>query len=86
MRRIMLTIAATLAFASLVSLTPAPAEAAATAPAGIAAAIDGSSLVQDAAYVCRRVRVCGRFHCWWHRRCHWVKPYRYWRHGRWYYY
>jgi len=30
-----------------------------TAPAGIAAATDGTSLVQDAAYVCRRVRRCG---------------------------
>jgi hypothetical protein len=86
MRRIILATAATLAFASLATFAPGPAEAAVSAPSGIATAIDGTKLVEDAAYVCRRYRVCGRYSCWWRKRCHWVRPYRYWRHGRWYYY
>jgi hypothetical protein len=92
MRRIILATAATLALISVATLAPGRAEAMTlSAPAGIAVAIDGTNLVQDAAYVCRRVRVCGPYGCVWRNRCWWTGPHRYWRHryyryGHWRYY
>jgi predicted RNA-binding Zn ribbon-like protein len=88
MRRIILATAVTLALASAGMLAPGRAEAMTLpAPADLAVAIDGTNLVQDAAYVCRRVRHCGPNGCSWHKSCYWTgRLHRYWRHGRWYYY
>ena len=78
MRRIVLTTAATLAILAAGSI-PNRADAMTVAmPAGIAKAIDGSSLAQDVAYVCRRVWRCGPWGCGWRRVCWWTGP-RYYR-------
>jgi hypothetical protein len=68
MRRIVLSTAATLAILAAGSLVPNRAEAmTVTTPAGIKAAIDDTSLVQDVA--CRRVWRCGPYGCGWRRVC-----------------
>jgi hypothetical protein len=87
MRRIILATAATLALTSVSMLAPNQAEAMTLpAPSGIAVAIDGSNLMQEAAYVCRRVWRCGPYGCGWRRVCWRTAPrHRYWRHHRWYY-
>ena len=46
-----------------------------SSPAGIAAAIDDTSLAENVAYVCRRVRVCGPYGCTWRRQCYHTRPY-----------
>jgi hypothetical protein len=51
-------------------------------PAGIAAAVDSTSLAQDVAYYCRRVWRCGPYGCGWRRICGWTGPRYY---GRYYY-
>jgi len=57
----------------LVGTSPAPA---ATLGGGLEKAAAGTSLVQDAYYACRRIRVCrvgpyGRY-------CHWTRVCRHW--------
>lgn len=75
MHRILLAIAGGLALLSAISLAPNRAEAAALpAPAGIQAAIQENSLIQEAAYVCRRVWRCGYYGCGWRRVCEYVAP------------
>jgi len=71
MRRIVLATAATLAVLAAGSLVPNRAEAmTVAAPAGLMAAIDGTRLKQDVAYVCRRVWRCGPYgYCGWRRAC-----------------
>ena len=74
MRRTVLATAATLAILAAGSLVPNRAEAmTVTTPAGIQAAIEGTNLVQDVAYVCRRVWRCGPYGCGWRRVC-WGGP------------
>jgi hypothetical protein len=76
MRRIVLAAAATLAILVVGSLVPNRAEAiTVTTPAGIKAAIDDTSLVQDVA--CRRVWRCGPYGCAWRRVCWAPGPYYY---------
>jgi hypothetical protein len=59
MRRIVLATAATLALLVAGSFAPNRAEAiTVTTPTGLAAALEGSNLAHDVAYVWRRV-------CWW---------------------
>jgi hypothetical protein len=87
MRRIIFATAATLAIVAAGSLAPNRAEAMTfTTPAGVQAAIDGNTLVQEVAYVCRRVWRCGPYGCGWRRHCWWTgRPYwrgRHWR-GHW---
>ena len=86
MRRTVLAAAATLALLAAGSLASDRAEAmTVSTPAGIAAAVDGNSLAQDVAYVCRRVWACGPYGCGWRRTCWWSGPryyaprYRYYR-------
>jgi hypothetical protein len=70
MRRIILAAAATLAVLVAGSLAPGRANAmTVSTPAGIAAAVDATSLAQDVAYVCRRVWRCGPYGCGWRRSC-----------------
>ena len=78
MRRIVLTTAATLAILAAGSITNRADAMTVAMPAGIAKAIDGSSLAQDVAYVCRRVWRCGPWGCGWRRVCWWTGP-RYYR-------
>jgi len=56
-------------------------------PAGLAQATEGANLVEDAAYVCRRVWRCGPYGCGWRRACGWVGPRYYggprWHHRHW---
>jgi hypothetical protein len=89
-RRTILAIAAALALITGLSLAPQEAEAM-PVTAGVATAVGGHSLVQDAAYVCRPIWRCGRYGCGWRRVCYWTpgrywgRPYwrgRYWRGGR----
>jgi hypothetical protein len=76
MRRIGLATAATLAFLAVGSFVPNRAGAMTVAtPAGIAAAIDGTNLLEDVAVACRRVWRCGPYGCGWRRACWRVAPY-----------
>jgi hypothetical protein len=70
MRRIVLA-AATLAILAVGSFVPNRAEAmTAPTPAGLVAALEGTNLAQDVAYVCRRVWRCGPYgYCGWRRAC-----------------
>ncbi len=73
MRRIVLATAATLALLVAGSFAPNRAEAmTVTTPTGLAAALEGSNLAQDVAYVCRRVHRCGPYGCGWRRVCWWT--------------
>ncbi|HET9717622.1 MAG TPA: hypothetical protein VFP60_15690 [Pseudolabrys sp.] len=84
MRRTILAAAASLAILAGTSLAPNRAEAMTIAmPAGIAAAVDGTNLAQDIAYVCRRVWRCGPWGCGWRRHCWWTGPRRHWRRRYW---
>ena len=77
MRRIVLATAATLALFAAGPLGADRAEAMTVpAPAGLMAAIDGTNLAQDVAYICRRVWRCGPYGCGWRRHCRWT-GYRY---------
>jgi hypothetical protein len=49
----------------------APRAEAIPAPIGLNAAVAGNGLVQQAAYVCRRVWRCGYYGCGWRRHCWW---------------
>jgi len=55
-----------------------------TSPAGLAAAIEQTSLAQDVAYGCRPVWRCGYYGCGWRRACFW-RPGPYWGPGYGYY-
>ncbi len=74
MRRTVLATAATLAILAVGSLVPNRAEAmTVTTPVGILAAIDGTNVAQDVAYVCRRLWRCGPAgYCGWRRACWWT--------------
>ena len=64
MRRIVLAAAATLALLVAGSFVPNRAEAmTVTTPSGLMAAIDGTNLAENIAYVCRRVWRCGPYGC-----------------------
>jgi hypothetical protein len=83
MRRIALATAATLAILAGGSFVPNRAEAMTiTAPAGIRAALDGTNLAQDVAYICRRVWRCGPYGCGWRRGCWWTGGGPYYHGGR----
>ncbi|MGB6352220.1 MAG: hypothetical protein WBG10_19565 [Pseudolabrys sp.] len=70
MRRIALATAATLAILAGGSFVPNRADAMTiTTPAGIRTSLDGTTLAQDVAYVCRRVWRCGPYGCGWRRGC-----------------
>ena len=74
MRRILLSAAAAFAVLSAGAMLPSRAEAmTVTAPVGLQSAI-GDRLVQDTAYVCRRVWRCGYYGCGWRRACWWTGP------------
>ena len=102
MRRMILAMAATLSMLAASSLVPDRAEAiTVTAPAGIRTTVNHSDLargvVQNIAYVCRRVWRCGPYGCGWRRACGWRPGYYaygwyggpywygrpYWRHRHW---
>jgi hypothetical protein len=79
MRRTILAAAATAAVLAGAALMPQTAEAMTVPPpAGIATAVEGNTIVQDVAYVCRRVWRCGPYGCGWRRACYWTGPRRYW--------
>ncbi|MGE3149696.1 MAG: hypothetical protein AB7K04_11580 [Pseudorhodoplanes sp.] len=79
MRRIILALVATFALFSAVSLSSNRAEAAAMPVGnGIQTAIQDGGLLQDVAYVCRRVWRCGPYGCGWRRVCGYTGP-RYYR-------
>jgi hypothetical protein len=59
------------AFAASAFVTPAAQAAPLPAPAGVATALDQTGLVQQAAYVCRRVWRCRHGYCGWRRVCWW---------------
>jgi hypothetical protein len=76
MRRNLLATAAVLAILAGGSFVPNQANAMTVpVPTGILAAIDGTNLAQDIAYVCRRVWRCGPYGCGWRRACWWTGPY-----------
>jgi hypothetical protein len=73
MRRIVLAAAATLALLVAGSFAPNRAEAMTIpTPSGLMAAIDGTNLTENIAYVCRRVWRCGPYGCGWRRACWWT--------------
>jgi len=75
MRRSVLAAAATLTLLAAGSFSPNRADAmTVTTPTGLMAAIDGTRLTQDVAYVCRRVWRCGPYGCGWRRVCWWTRP------------
>ena len=76
MRSLALAFATTAAVLAGGALAPAQAMAIST-PAGIAAAVDTTSLAQDVAYVCNRVWRCGPYGCGWRRACFWTGGPRY---------
>ena len=81
MRKRIATVLLAAGLASTGMLVPAGAQAAPIVPpAGLANTLDRASPVQQARYVCYRVRECSRWGCGWHRRCHW-RPRRYYRGG-----
>jgi phage terminase large subunit-like protein len=77
MRKILLSIATASAIVAAASVAPASAMTVGTA-AGIQAAIDGTSAVEDVAYVCRHRYWSSRRVCWW-RPGGFYRPYRRWR-------
>ena len=87
MGRIVLAITAVLALLAAISLSPNRAEAAAMpVPTGIQAAIQDNSMIEEAAYICRRIWRCGPYGCGWRRICSYApryyRPYRAYRY-RW---
>lgn len=75
MRKTLLTLCAAIAVSAAGALTAGTASAMTlSSPAGIAAAIDDTSLAENVAYVCRRVRVCGPYGCTWRRQCYQTRP------------
>ena len=80
MRSLALAFATTAAILAGGALAPAHAMAIST-PAGIAAAVDTTSLAQDVAYICRPVRRCGPGGCWVRRSCFWTGGGYGWRRG-----
>ena len=74
MRKILLSLAAASALVAAASIAPANAMTVGTAP-GIQAAIDGTSLVEDVAYVCSHRYYSSRRVCWW-RPGGYYRPYR----------
>jgi hypothetical protein len=87
MRRTIFAFTAAFVVMTGTALIPQQADAMPAAP-GLAGAVGSSTLVQEAAYVCRPIWRCGRFGCGWRRVCywthrgpHWGRPY--WRHRHW---
>jgi hypothetical protein len=64
MRKILLSLTAASAIVAAASVVPASAMTVGTA-SGIQAAIDGTSAVEDVAYVCRHRYYSSRRVCWW---------------------
>ena len=64
MRKILLSLTAASAIVAAASIAPASAMTVGTA-SGIQAAIDGTSAVEDVAYVCRHRYYSSRRVCWW---------------------
>lgn len=78
MRRTIFAICAAFAVLSAGALLPQRAEAMPATP-GLAEAVGTSTLLQDAAYVCRPLWRCGRYGCGWRRVCYWTHRGPYWR-------
>jgi hypothetical protein len=76
-RKILLSIAAASVIVAAASVTPASAMTVGTA-AGIQAAIDNTSSLEDVAYVCRHRYWSSRRVCWW-RPGGFYRPWRRWR-------
>ena len=74
MRKLLLTMTATVAILSASTLTPAGAMTPGTAT-GIEGALAETSALQDAAYVCRHRYLTSRRVCWWRPGFRW----RWWR-------
>src|SRR5437764_1128156 len=74
MRKILLSLTAVSALVAAASIAPANAMTVGTAP-GVQAAIDGTSLVEDVAYVCSHRYYSSRRACWW-RPGGYYRPYR----------
>ena len=64
MRKTLLSLTAASAIVAAASIVPASAMTVGTA-SGIQAAIDGTSAVEDVAYVCRHRYYSSRRVCWW---------------------
>ncbi len=76
MRRLIFALAALAASAVAGTALSGRAEAAvAGAPGALSNAAQTLNVVDEAAYVCRRVRRCNRNGCHWRRHC-WYKPHR----------
>ena len=86
MQKVFLAIAASLVLLAAMFLSPNRAEAAMPVPTGIQAAIQDNSLIEEAAYVCRRVWRCGYYGCGWTRTCSYTRPYYPYRPHRYYRY
>jgi len=80
MRKIILSLTAASAIVAAASIAPASAMTVGTA-SGIQAAIDGSSAVEDVAYVCRHRYYSSRRVCWWSGGYGYGRPWR--RYRRW---
>ena len=78
MRKTLLSLAAASALMAAAPIVPANAMTVGTA-SGIQAAIDGTSTVEDVAYVCRHRYYSSRRVCWWTPNYR----YRYWRRRHW---
>jgi hypothetical protein len=64
MRTLLLSLTAASALMAVAAVTPASAMTAGTA-AGVKAAIAGTSMVDDVAYICRHRYWSSRRVCWW---------------------
>ncbi|MCX7311037.1 MAG: hypothetical protein WCG92_21430 [Hyphomicrobiales bacterium] len=64
MRKVLLSLTAATALVAAAPVAPAGAMTVGTA-SGIQAAIDGTSAVEDVAYVCRHRYYSSRRVCWW---------------------
>src|SRR5438045_1413510 len=78
MRKILLSLTAASAIVAAASIAPASEMTVGTA-SGIQAAIDGTSAVEDVAYVCRHRYMSSRRACWWQPGGYYYRPYRRWR-------
>jgi hypothetical protein len=78
MRRFILAGAAALTVLAAATFVPNRAAAMTLPAAGGLQGLAANGLVQEAAYICRRVWRCGPYGCGWRRSCYWSGP-RYYR-------
>lgn len=87
MRKFFLMAALIGGFAAAGSLAPSQANAMTiSTPSAVQQAVGESTMAEQVAYVCYRVRRCGYNGCFYRRVCDWRPNYgyrRHWRHRRW---